>query len=103
MQFFRAVGQWTTSLYEYFEREQARLDGELSVSQMGRPKQDVLRNTFTAARDKARKLSASVGGGPVASSYNLWNTGGVSSNNNNNVNSRQLRQLRRIDAGIGFG
>ena len=71
---------------------------------MGRPKQDVLRNTFTAARDKARKLSASVGaGGPVASSYNLWNTGGGVSNNNNIGNSRQMRQLRRIDAGIGFG
>ena len=96
----RAVGQWTNSLYEYFEREQARLDGILSVSHTGsgRPKQDVLRSTFTAARDRARKLSASVGvSGGVASSYNLWGQGHLAQSSNN---LRQMKQLKRHDAVI---
>ena len=97
----RAVGQWTRSLYEYFEQEQARLEGEqlLPVSK----KQDVLRSTYTAAREKARKLSASVGpGGPglssVASSYNLW---GLSSHlAQANLADLGRRRLRRADAVI---
>ena len=96
----RAVGQWTNSLYEYFEREQARLDGQLGPGQgRGRVKQDVLRNTFTAARERARKLSASVGGvsGGVASSYNLW---GASHLVANSGDSRQMKQLKRVDAVI---
>ena len=97
----RAVGQWTRSLYEYFEQEQARLEGEqlLPVSK----KQDLLRSTYTAAREKARKLSASVGpGGPglssVATSYNLW---GLSSHlPQSNLPDLGRRRLRRADAVI---
>ena len=92
----RAVGQWTRSLYEYFEQEQARLEGEqlLPVSK----KQDVLRSTYTAAREKARKLSASVGPGvpSVASSYNLW---GLSASLAQSSDLARKR-LRRADAVI---
>ena len=93
----RAVGQWTRSLYEYFEQEQARLEaGQLVPS--GRRQTDVLRSTYTAARERARKLSSSVGTGvpSVASSYNLW---GLSSSL---AQSSDLgrRRLRRADAVI---
>ena len=95
----RAVGQWTTSLYEYFEREQARLDGDQGAM-VGR-KQDVLRSTMTVARDKARKLSSSMG--TVTSSYNLWGQGHLASAHpplQHQNSSRQMKQLRRVDAVI---
>ena len=97
----RAVGQWTRSLYEYFEQEQARLEGEQLLP--ASKKQDVLRSTYTAAREKARKLSASVGpGGPgvsrVATSYNLW--GLSSSLAQSNLADLGRRRLRRADAVI---
>ena len=95
----RAVGHWTTSLYEYFEAEQARLDGQLGAGQASH-KQDILRKTFTEARDRARKVSNSLGGGQmsVASSYNLWGT--ASGPASGSDHTRQMRQLRRADAMI---
>ena len=96
----RAVGHWTSSLYEYFEAEQARLDGQVGAAQAER-KQDILRKTFTEARDRARKMSSSLGGsdwqqGGVASSYNLWGAGLP----RQETDQRQMRQLRRVDAMI---
>ena len=89
--------QWTNSLYEYFEREQARLDGALSYSELSARKQDVLRKTYAEARDRARKLSASVGGAAgVSSSYNLWGQAGHLATGPD----RHMRQLRRLDAGM---
>ena len=93
----RAVGQWTRSLYEYFEQEQARLEtGELVPET--RRQTDVLRSTYTAARDRARKLSSSVGPGvpSVASSYNLW---GLSASLAQSADLDR-RRLRRADAVI---
>ena len=98
----RAVGHWTNSLYEYFEREQARLEGQTSPA----TKRSVLRQTLTAARDRARKMSASVGGGGgggVASSVNMWGgatMGGLSQGHTAPTNPRQIRKLQRTDAVI---
>ena len=97
----RAVGHWTNSLYEYFEREQARLEGQTSPA----TKRSVLRQTLTAARERARKMSASVGGGGggVASSVNMWGgatMGGLSQGHTAPTNPRQIRKLQRTDAVI---
>jgi hypothetical protein len=54
---FRAVGHWTNSLYQYFEREQARLEGLPDPH-----KKSKIVETLAAARDRARKMSASVTG-----------------------------------------
>ena len=87
----RAVGHWTNSLYEYFEREQARLEGQTSPE----TKRSVLRQTLTAARERARKMSASVGGGGgVASSINMWGGAGqrrLSQGHNARSNLCQIR------------
>jgi len=99
----RAVGHWTNSLYEYFEREQARLEGQTSPE----TKRSVLRQTLTAARERARKMSASVGGGGgVASSINMWGGAGqrrLSQGHNAQSNLRQIRKLQRSDAVIASG
>jgi hypothetical protein len=70
------VGHWTNSLYQYFEREQARLEG------LPEPlKKSKIVETLAAARDRARKMSASVGGGtlrdaPPAANFHVVNSGG---------------------------
>jgi len=51
------VGHWTNSLYQYFEREQARLEGLPDPH-----KKSKIVETLAAARDRARKMSASVAG-----------------------------------------
>ena len=58
--FSRAVGHWTNSLYQYFEREQARLEGLAEP-----PKKSKIVETLAAARERARKMSATVAGGSV--------------------------------------
>ncbi len=45
----RAVGHWTNSLYQYFEREQARLEGLPDPH-----KKSKIVETLAAARDRAR-------------------------------------------------
>ena len=85
-------------LFQYFEREQARLEGIQSAEKRNR-----IMDTFATARSKARKLSNSItgggtpltygvnappalrrmphyDGGGVASSMNLWGGGAVPSN-----------------------
>ena len=51
------MGHWTNSLYQYFEREQARLEGLPDPH-----KKSKIVETLAAARDRARKMSASVTG-----------------------------------------
>jgi len=53
----RAVGHWTNSLYQYFEKEQAKLEGTtVTVDKRSR-----LRETISLAKDRARKLSTGIG------------------------------------------
>lgn len=101
----RAVGHWTNSLYQYFEKEQAKLEG---TNVQAVDKRSRLRETISLAKDRARKMSTGIGGRgsssvalglgsrgmssmalggrglaspmggstiPVASSVNLWNQG----------------------------
>ncbi|XP_023338172.1 NADPH oxidase 5 [Eurytemora carolleeae] len=66
----RAVGHWTNSLYQHFEKEQARQDGLESP----RTRRTRLRETLQTARERARKISSGISG---TSTYNLHSRPGA--------------------------